>query len=252
MKKAIAEMKANSILWNTNHPDYRSSARYKAIEESSKKIGITSDRMANLIKYIKKQLFLEKRKMKKKAQNTNPNEMDNSRVWKWYKHCWFINNWKGYQAKYLDPPKPSIDSFESHPDDPEQSEPDLEENISTGDQSSEVPDPESSNLLDSATKVYVVDPDTGSFSESENESNESFQHQSDNAEDSIEMHSNHDIDIFSEEKPPEVADSKNFLINGVCSSLELHLSNDKYTEDDVVEFHSKIILFMHSYFKKKM
>lgn len=194
--------------------------------------------------------------MKKKIQSTNPNEVDNSRVWKWYKHCWFINNWKGYQAKYLDPPKPPIESFKSHPNDPEQSEPNLEENVSTRDQSSEVP--ESSNLLDSsppATKVYVVDPDTGSFSESENESNESnesFQNQSDNAEESIEMHSDHDIDIFNEEKPPEVTDSKNFLINGVCSSLELHLSNDKYTEDDVVAFHSEIILFMHSYFKKKI
>lgn len=44
---------------------------------------------------------------------------------------------------------------------------------------------------------------------------------------------------------------KKFLIKGVCSAVEYHLSNERITEDDVIEFHGFIVKSMHSYFKNK-
>uniref|UniRef100_A0A1B0DPL7 Uncharacterized protein n=2 Tax=Phlebotomus papatasi TaxID=29031 RepID=A0A1B0DPL7_PHLPP len=96
--RAINEMRASDILWNTKHPQYNTPARQQAIEISAKRTDLSVERLSNLIRYVKKKYAEEVIRL----QSDDP-EVRERTCWKWYWKCHFLKEPQEYLPLYPDP-----------------------------------------------------------------------------------------------------------------------------------------------------
>lgn len=214
-----------------------------------------AQRLNLLVKYIKKEYS---RTRKQLEESKKGNQANNSVHWKWYKYCHFLRELKN-PPNYSKPAEISnandSSGNSSNPSN-KSHQPEEPENISIKE---EEPDEEDDDDVGSVTKVYIVDTRPQMRTEDqEDDSPKSIHHHLDLPEST---HSEDDHAAPTDESDKEVDSSENitkqdksnkeFLIKGVCSSVRYNLSNDKISEDEVIEFHGELLKYMHSYFKNK-
>ncbi|XP_055703665.1 uncharacterized protein LOC129802110 [Phlebotomus papatasi] len=248
IENTIREMQRDSILWDSKHPKFFSHKRTLAIRQSAKRIGINIHRFADIIKYIKREYYKTQKKLESDGMNKN------KMYWKWYDYCSFLQETGNDQSsrKTLN----TNHSFNLSSDD--NSNQSHFENFSAAVEGfsgpskssfyNKVPQPQS-HQLDSTTltnpEISEMDikPEGNYFTEEQYQLSDSAGHVLPR-------------DMDGEVMERDASDKregldKKFLIKGVCSAVEYHLSNDRITEDDVIEFHGFIVKSMHSYFKNK-
>uniref|UniRef100_A0A1B0GH09 Uncharacterized protein n=1 Tax=Lutzomyia longipalpis TaxID=7200 RepID=A0A1B0GH09_LUTLO len=209
--------------------------------------------MAHLISYVKKRYSREAAREKRAKMGILSREVIPRSSWRWYKHCEFLQSRQSKTPKYLQPAKDS-DCLKNTTND-------MEEDV-------ELPSPLSPRSSgDEANEPESMQAEEIDYMEDENQSetiSESIQYQmdtkSDDFEEAEDSSSIQNIDESTEhEDAPEskesceqdddgtviYEDSRKFLISGICSTITHHLSNADYTDDDIVDFHGDLLMYLY-------
>ncbi|XP_055703660.1 uncharacterized protein LOC129802107 [Phlebotomus papatasi] len=258
---AILEMQENEILWNTKKPDYYYKNRKQIIKDIAARGGIPADKFKEVIHYVKRRFNMEHEKITK---SKSEGKLENS-TWKWYNKCSFLKDAKpvanlkyfsnkekpiGLQIKTAEATSTTTLRTYLRADSKKPS------SKVQGGQTT----PETSNQSDPSTNnIFIVDPDEQIQCKLESESEDSLQHQTDDAMD-IPPDSGSDgepEDPIAVKSPPKKRASelskarRQFIIDAVCSSVSFQLSNEELTEKDLVSFHSDLVKYMYTYFSKR-
>uniref|UniRef100_A0A1B0DPL8 Uncharacterized protein n=1 Tax=Phlebotomus papatasi TaxID=29031 RepID=A0A1B0DPL8_PHLPP len=215
-------------------------------------MGVSPQRLNLLVKYIKKEYSKTRKQLEAPGKGNQTNVH-----WKWYKYCHFLRELKN-PPNYSKPAEISNanDSSGNASNRSSQShQPEESEHIPIKD---EEPDEDDDDDVGSVTKVYIVDTCPQMKPEDQEEdSRESIHHHSHppgsthSEDDHAPMDESDKERDSTENSRRQDKSNKEFLIKGVCSSVRYNLSNDKISEDEVIEFHGELLKYMHSYFKNK-
>ncbi|XP_055703664.1 uncharacterized protein LOC129802109 [Phlebotomus papatasi] len=240
IEEVIEELREYPILWNTNLLQYHTVKRIKALRVSARRLNITEERLTKLIAYLKRKCLYQRKQLetlKKEGKEANV-------IWKWYDHCDFLRKWQKRAPKYLMPA--TTNDPDGEVEDPKPTEPtsttrshsNLKRKITI-----EKPGEEDEATCSSTRFIAVPNPGNDKI-------------KSDNSQNPVAW-SDSDTDSESQYaiSAPVVAsgdrENKNFVIKSIRSSLTFHLTNSGMTEDELVNFHSDLILYMHSYKEKR-